>query len=92
MAVLNIHQLRQTDDCLFVEALIEDAVLVHHATMIDPPEFGPGVCSASLVVDPDEDYTTWDESDIIQFLEDSYVDWEPMSASDFYVGTEYIPF
>lgn len=94
MAVLTIHQLQQTDDCLFVEALVEDAVVVYPQTLLDPPEVGPGICAASLVVDPDENYTTWNEEDVIRFLEQSYVEWQPLSASDLYCDSDFdsVPF
>ena len=34
-----------------IEAVIDDMVVVHPATMIDPPEMGPALCVGTLILD-----------------------------------------
>lgn len=90
MVILELHKVQQTDDCLVVHALLEDAALMHHATLYDPPEFGPGLCHATVLVDPDERVVDWNEAEIICYLESTQPDWHPLHQdwSDDYVEEE----
>ena len=48
MAVISIHETTFDDQRVYVEATVEDMVLVHAQTMLDPAEYGPALCEASL--------------------------------------------
>ena len=74
MAVLTIHDFRIADDYCTVEALVEDAILVHLPTLENPAEYAPGVCEARFTVDPEESIPV-DEDDFCSYLDSLNLDW-----------------
>ena len=74
MSVLAIHDFQIADDYCTVEALVEDAILVHLPTLESPAEYAPGVCEAMFIVDPEEPIPV-DEDDFCSYLDSLNLDW-----------------
>jgi hypothetical protein len=74
MSVLAIHDFQIADDYCTVEALVEDAMLVHLPTLESPAEYAPGVCEARFIVDPEESIPV-DEDDFCSYLDSLNLDW-----------------
>jgi len=60
-----------------VKAVVEDSVQVMEQTLLDPPEYGPAVCTSSFSLDEDESLPD-NEEDLIEFLESLNLDWTPL--------------
>jgi len=74
MSVLAVHDFRIADDYCTVEAVVEDAVLLHLPMDYEPAEFGPGLCTAKFSVDPEESIPV-DEDDFCSYLDSLNLDW-----------------
>ena len=74
MSVLAIHDFQIADDYCTVEALVEDAILVHLPTLESPAEYAPGVCEARFTVDPEESIPV-DEDHFCSYLDSLNLDW-----------------
>jgi hypothetical protein len=72
-----IYNIEKIDDRVTVEAVVEDAVQTYSATLYDPPEYGPALCTASFCLDEDEILPSDDEQ-LIDYLEQMNLDWEPI--------------
>jgi hypothetical protein len=65
-----------------VTAVIEDARITHQQTMESPEEYGPGLCKTSFWLNANEILPT-DENDLIAFLSEMHLSWEPITISDY---------
>jgi len=63
-----------------VTAIIDDAVLVYNQTLVDPPEYGPGLCITSFLLE-NVDFDLNNEKDLKDFLKDA--DWEILRQKDY---------
>jgi len=63
-----------------VTAIIEDAVLVYHQTLLDPPEYGPALCITSFPLEQ-IDFNLNDKDALKDFLSDA--DWEVLRHKDY---------
>lgn len=63
-----------------VTAIIDDAVLVYNQTLLDPPEYGPGLCITSFSLE-DVDFNLYDKNALKDFLMDA--DWEVLKHKDY---------
>jgi len=63
-----------------VTAIIDDAVLVYNQTLVDPPEYGPGLCITSFILE-NVDFDLNNEKDLKDFLKDA--DWEILRQKDY---------
>lgn len=65
-----------SDLTITAKAIIEDAVVFLHQTMIDPAEYAPALCETTFTwYDYDEDENLTEEA-VISLLEE-YAVWEP---------------
>lgn len=71
-----ICSVKKTEDIVTVEAVIEDAVQIAHQTLVDPPEYGPAVCTARVYLEEGEVIPD-NEDELIEYLESLELDWEP---------------
>jgi hypothetical protein len=62
-----------------VNAVLEDVVLVHPQTLVDPPEYGPAVCVTSFFKE-DVDFDVYNRDDLKDYLENA--DWEVLRDID----------
>ncbi len=81
MKVLEIEELRFEDDRLVVDAIVDDAVLVHAQTHLDPPEWGPALCRGTLYFS-DEDLIPATDAQLRAMLTERVDDWAPLDTSD----------
>jgi hypothetical protein len=70
-----VYSVDKTDDIVEVTAVIEDTKLVYAGSIIDPPEYGPGICKTKFYLD-EEEVLPEDEDELISFLESMDLDWE----------------
>jgi hypothetical protein len=63
-----------------VTAIIDDAVLLYNQTLVDPPEYGPGLCITSFLLE-NVDFDLNNEKDLKDFLKDA--DWEILRQKDY---------
>lgn len=85
MSVLSIETFELKGDILNVEAWIDNAVVVFRASMLDPVEYGPALCSASFMVDPEDediDMKNLTEEDVMQLINEINPEWIPVDVSD----------
>ena len=63
-----------------VTAIIDDAVLIYNQTLLDPPEYGPGLCITSFPLEQ-IDFNLDDKDALEDFLLD--VEWEVLRHKDY---------
>jgi hypothetical protein len=63
-----------------VTAIIDDAVLIYNQTLLDPPEYGPGLCITSFPLEQ-IDFNLDDKDALEDFLLDA--DWEVLRHKDY---------
>ena len=73
MAILSIQDIRFDDNSCYVEAFIEDAKCIKNQTLLDPPEWGPALCSASF--NTEELEIPANEQEFMQLLEEICPAW-----------------
>jgi hypothetical protein len=83
--VLEIHSIAFAGDQLLVEATIEDAVLVRPQTHLDPPEWGPAICTGTLTL-TDDMLVPATDSQLAQLLSEQVEDWAPLHPDEFWEG------
>jgi len=81
MAILSIESRWVEKDYCYIEAIVEDAALAKAQTLIDPPEFGPALCSTSFETNGEE--IPSDDKKLIEFLDDRFVSWRPVALPVF---------
>lgn len=79
--VLSIEDMKFNGDTLVVDAIIEDAVLTHKQTLVDPPEWGPGLCRGTLYFPADFLIPATDR-ELMQMLSERVDDWALVDVSD----------
>jgi hypothetical protein len=87
MSILSIESIYQDGGTIYVTALVEDAVQTHSQTYYDPAEYGPAVCEASFTIDDEElrEFVLPDNDlEMIEFLEELDLEWNPVDNSDDY--------
>lgn len=76
--VLEIDSLEfDTDGLLRVVAVVDEMVLVHQQTHLDPPEWGPALCRGSFYLS-DEDLIPATDAQLCRLIADRVDDWEPI--------------
>jgi hypothetical protein len=75
--ILELHDIKFDGEYLKVEAVVEDAVLVRPQTHLDPPEWGPALCTGSFLMGDDTLIPATD-SELRKMLEDGIDDWAPV--------------
>lgn len=83
--VLEIRSIGFAGDQLLVEALVEDAVLVRRETHLDPPEWGPAVCTGTLML-TDEMLIPATDVQLAEMLSEYVEDWAPRDPSEYWEG------
>jgi hypothetical protein len=84
MAILSIENIRFDDNYCYVDAIIEDAKCIKNQTLIDPPEWGPALCSTSFNIE--ELDIPVNEQEFMQLLEEICPAWRVIDlpyADDF---------
>jgi hypothetical protein len=66
-----------------VRALVDNAVLVHQQTHLDPEEWGPAICETDLTIDDYESDLVLNEENIIEILDNSGCTWK-LYETDYY--------
>ena len=84
MAVISIHETTFDDQRVYVEATVEDMVLVHAQTMLDPAEYGPALCEASFAVDPEVPFPH-DGTAFLRYVDDLDLNSKVIDTSDRYL-------
>jgi len=80
--ILELREVRfESDDCIYVEAVLADAVVAHQATQYEPEECGPALCRGTLFF-CDEDRIPATDQELIELLASRVDDWSPMEYSD----------
>ena len=46
------------------ECVIDDMAVINHATVVDPAEYGPALCTGSLLLSDDSTMTLLDTADV----------------------------
>jgi hypothetical protein len=77
-----IYNVRKDGDNIVVKAVVEDCVMTHSATEIDPPEYGPALCEASFELEENE-ILPRDDDDLIDYLESLNLDWEVIPEENY---------
>ena len=83
MAVISIHETTFDDQRVYVEATVEDMVLVHAQTMLDPAEYGPALCEASFI-DPEVPFPH-NGAAFLRYVDDLDLNWKVIDTSDRYL-------
>jgi hypothetical protein len=78
-----IYDIQKDDNSVTVKAVVEDCVMTHPATELDPPEYGPALCEASFELEENE-ILPKDEDDLVDYLETLNLDWEVIPEDDYY--------
>mgnify|MGYP006281990993 CR=1 FL=1 len=73
-----IETIHQTENEVFVRAIVEDMIEVHPPTMEDPAEYGPAVCEATFELSED-DVLPEDEDELMSYLDSLDLDWNVLS-------------
>lgn len=70
------------DGEVYVRAVLEDMVLTHPQTMLDPPEYGAAICEAHFFLEEDE-VLPEDENELIRYLENLDLTWRLIPSDDY---------
>jgi len=70
-----------SNDCLYVEAVVADAVVTHQQSQIEPAEWGPAMCRGTMLF-CDEDRIPATDLELIALFEERIDDWSPVDWSD----------
>lgn len=73
-----ICSVEQKEDLVTITAVVEDAIQIAHQTLVDPPEYGPAVCTASFYLEEGEQIPS-EEDELLDYLENLELDWDPIS-------------
>ena len=80
--VLEIDELEfDSDGLLRVTAFVDEMVLVHQQTHLDPPEWGPAMCRGSFYLS-DEDLIPATDAQLCKLIGERVDDWEPIDPDD----------
>lgn len=82
MSILSIETIEKsdTDDSVYVTAIVEDSVIVSSQTYHDPAEYGPALCETSFYLG--DDVLPENETEIVDYLESLDLEWKVLDNSD----------
>ena len=82
MSILSIETIEKsdTDDSVYVTAIVEDSVIVYSQTHYDPAEYGPALCETSFYLG--DDVLPENETEIVDYLESLDLEWKVLDNSD----------
>jgi hypothetical protein len=66
---------------IVVDAVVDDMVVVHSQTLLDPPEWGPALCRGSFDLH-EEDLIPASDEGLRKLLSERIDDWAPLDTSD----------
>lgn len=70
-----------TDGLVTVTAVVDEMVLVHHQTQLDPPEYGPALCRGTFYLS-DEDLIPATDAELARLFYNRIDDWEVLHPDD----------
>jgi hypothetical protein len=68
--IISIESITKKDDYFIVDAVIDGAIVESPMTYMDPPEYGPALCRASV--------SSLEEEITVDILEELDIDWIPI--------------
>ena len=80
-SVLAIEDTHFTETHVTVTALVDEMRLLYRATHLDPEEWAPALCTATVELDPDEPIPL-DEDGFALYLDQLDPQWQLVDASD----------
>ena len=72
--IISIESITKKDDYFIVDAVIDGAIVESPMTYMDPPEYGPALCRASV--------SCLEEEITVDILEELDIDWIPIDDRD----------
>lgn len=76
-----IYETKTEKNVLYVKAVVEDMIRVFSGSRYEPPEYGPGLCEATIELEDDE-VVPENDDELISFLEARYIDWKVIEVED----------
>ena len=70
-----------TDGLVTVTAVVDEMVLVHHQTQLDPAEYGPALCRGTFYLS-DEDLIPATDAELARLSYNRIDDWEVLHPDD----------
>jgi RecB family endonuclease NucS len=81
MSVLSIEETIVDGNHVTVTALVDEMLLIHKATYLEPDEWAPALCSVSFELDEDESIPI-DEDSFCSYLDQRDLLWQLVDTSD----------
>lgn len=69
------------DGLVTVTAVVDEMVLVHHQTQLDPAEYGPALCRGTFYLS-DEDLIPATDALLRKLIADRVDDWSPVDPDE----------
>jgi len=82
MTVLAIENTSFTGTHVTVTAVVDEMRLLYRATHLDPEEWAPALCQATIELDPEEPIPL-DEDGFCSYLDQLDPQWELLDRDDF---------
>lgn len=80
--VLHIEELTFAEDGrLVVDAVVDDMVVLHAQTQLEPAEWGPALCRGTVYLS-DEDLIPPTDSELCKLLSELIDDWVVLDSKD----------
>lgn len=70
-----IYESKIEKNTLYIKAVIEDMICIFSGDQYDPPEYGPGLCEATIELE-DGEIVPESDDELINFLEERYINWQ----------------
>jgi len=80
-SVLAIEDAQFTDTHVTVTAVVDEMRLLYRASRLDPEEWAPALCQATVELDPDEPIPL-DEDGFARYLDHLDPQWQLVDTSD----------
>jgi hypothetical protein len=81
MTVLAIEHTEITDTHVTVTAVVDEMRLLYRATHLDPEEWAPALCQATIELDPEEPIPL-DEDGFCRYLDQLDPQWQVLNSDD----------
>lgn len=81
MTVLAIEHTEITDTHVIVTAVVDEMRLLYRATHLDPEEWAPALCQATIELDPEEPIPL-DEDGFCSYLDQLDPQWQVLNSDD----------
>ena len=81
MTVLAIEHTEITDTHVTVTAVVDEMRLLYRATHLDPEEWAPALCQATIELDPEEQIPL-DEDGFCSYLDELDPQWQVLNSDD----------